>query len=95
MTNNLDWLQQHPHSYNLTKFTVGVDWPADIHIIAEFLETVGLSLEELHIFAHWECMLRSFHNGDHYSYRIFIFRIFCCDKPFAQYKPSRGFAFPS
>jgi len=51
----LEWLQQHPHSYhNLTKFTVGVGSSVDVHTIAEFLKTVGLSLEELHIFAHRE-----------------------------------------
>jgi hypothetical protein len=51
----LEWLQRHPHSYeNLTKFTVGVELTADVHIVAEFLKAVGLSLEERHIFAHRE-----------------------------------------
>ena len=51
----LEWLQQHPRSYrNLTKFTIGADWSADVHTVADFLKTLGLSLEELHIFAHRE-----------------------------------------
>ena len=92
----LEWLQQHPHSYqNLTKFTVGVDSSVDVHTMAEFLKTVGLSLEELHIFAHRERRLRLLHNDEHSSYRIFNFRTFCCDKPVTQYKAARALALPS